>query len=280
MKKLIYVLLLVLGILLIDTTQALIFNNPPLIGIETRGMKKEGVLVDTYLCKEHKNHTVFKGVKFSCHVMDYVLVDKTKEIDGIACDSALYNFYEDDNYIYYWDCCKDEYMVVRYVSGAEITIGEALKSHYFDIQELDAAGIQYVKYEKQKEQLKSPPDLYLYLDGDSYKAKALIGSHSWSVNKGILTEVVEADSLHPSQMTYHDNNILKYNNATIHIESVNALISSVNIYDINKTDEIKKINYTNISIMLGYLKKGDYALEIIAEYTQGTVCYGVKIRVE
>ena len=76
------------------------------------------------------------------------LVDKTKEIKGFACDSALEGFYADDDYTYYWSCIKNDYMVVKYNSGYEETISVALKNGAIKISDLDRFNISYIKEEK------------------------------------------------------------------------------------------------------------------------------------
>lgn len=64
MKKALKITLIVLSvliaILLLDTMQALMFNNCPIIGIETKGMVKNGILVNTYHCGNGKNITKFR----------------------------------------------------------------------------------------------------------------------------------------------------------------------------------------------------------------------------
>ena len=106
----------IVGIILLDSMQALIFDNNPILGIQTRGMKKVGILVDTFHCGNGKHDTVIKGFSHSCAIIDdnYILVDKTKEVNDFACAEALESFYEDDNYTYYWSCIKNTLMVVRY----------------------------------------------------------------------------------------------------------------------------------------------------------------------
>ena len=49
----------VIGIILLDTIQALVFNNNPIIGTEMWCKKKSGIIVDTYHCNG-KNITKFK----------------------------------------------------------------------------------------------------------------------------------------------------------------------------------------------------------------------------
>ena len=154
MKKIVKNVLIVMGvivcIILLDSMQALIFDNNPVIGIQTRGMKKVGILVDTFHCGNGKHDTVIKGFSHSCAIIDdnYILVDKTKEVNDFACDSALESFYEDDNYTYYWSCIKNTLMVVRYSDCNEETISDALKSKHIEIGDLDKFEIDYIKYEK------------------------------------------------------------------------------------------------------------------------------------
>lgn len=150
LKNVLIVIGVIVGIILLDSMQALIFDNNPVIGIQTRGMKKVGILVDTFHCGNGKHDTVIKGFSHSCAIIDdnYILVDKTKEVNDFACDSALESFYEDDNYTYYWSCIKNTLMVVRYSDGNEETISDALKSKHIEIGDLDKFEIDYIKYEK------------------------------------------------------------------------------------------------------------------------------------
>ena len=154
MKKILKNVLIVIGvivcIILLDSMQALIFDNNPVIGIQTRGMKKVGILVDTFHCGNGKHDTVIKGFSHSCAIIDdnYILVDKTKEVKDFACAEALESFYEDDNYTYYWSCIKNTLMVVRYSDGNEETISDALKSKHIEIGDLNKFEIDYIKYEK------------------------------------------------------------------------------------------------------------------------------------
>ena len=54
------IVVITIGIIILDTIQALVFNNNPLIGIETKEMKKEGILVTNYHCGNGKGITRFK----------------------------------------------------------------------------------------------------------------------------------------------------------------------------------------------------------------------------
>ena len=76
------ILITITVIILLDSIQALVFDNNPIIGIQTRNMKKVGILVDTHHCGNGKHDTVIKGFSYSCNYEGgkYTLVDETKKI--------------------------------------------------------------------------------------------------------------------------------------------------------------------------------------------------------
>ena len=144
MKKILIVLGIIIGIILLDSIQALAFDNNPIIGIQTKNMKKVGILVETHHCGNGKRDTVIKGFSYSCSYSynggEYTLVD-----NSYICASTKEEFYRDENYIYYWECIKSYDMLVKYDNGFEETIGEALKQGHINIQDLDKFEISYIK---------------------------------------------------------------------------------------------------------------------------------------
>ena len=70
MKKSLKIVLIIvstlIGIILVDSIQALAFNNNILVGIETKCMIKKGILVNTYHCGNEKNISKFKLFNSSC----------------------------------------------------------------------------------------------------------------------------------------------------------------------------------------------------------------------
>lgn len=155
LKIIIITLVVIVLVILIDTIQALVFNNSPILKIKEHyngGMlycKDVGMLVDTYHCVSGKKHTVVKGASYSCSFSnDYVIVDTTKEIKDFSCAEALEEIYEDTNYTYYLTCMKSQYIKVRYDDGNEISIVPALNMGYVEIGDLDKFEISYIKYEK------------------------------------------------------------------------------------------------------------------------------------
>lgn len=60
LKIFLIVIGVVVGIILLDTMQALLFNNNPVIGIQTKCRSKQGIFVTTYHCENGKNITKLK----------------------------------------------------------------------------------------------------------------------------------------------------------------------------------------------------------------------------
>lgn len=76
---------------------------------------------------------------------NYIIVDKTQEQTELSCNDVLEKFYTDANYSYYWNCGKDNYVVVRYKDGKEITVSDSLKNNTITISDLDRFNINYIK---------------------------------------------------------------------------------------------------------------------------------------
>ena len=154
-KTIIIIILVIFGVLIIDTAQALIFNNSPIIKIRENYnggnlyCKDKGILVDTYTCGNGKKYTTFKGGSYTCSVYsDYVIVDTTKDMKDFACAEALEEIYKDSQYTYYLPCMKSKYIKVRYNGGQETTLEDALKRGIVQIGDLDKFEIDYIKYAK------------------------------------------------------------------------------------------------------------------------------------
>lgn len=156
MKKYIKIVLIIIGVILLDSIQALVFDNNPIIKIKEYynggdlNSKSKGVIVDTINCSNGKKDAIIKGFSYSCSYNsdNYILVDKTKNIKDFSCAEAFESFYEDESYMYYWNCMKNKYMVVQYDDGHEETISQALQKGTIEIQILDKFYIDYIKEEK------------------------------------------------------------------------------------------------------------------------------------
>lgn len=87
-KILIIVLGVLIGVVLIDSFQAKVFNNKPILRLtkDVNGgylnKKNIGVLVDNYVCNDGEVKTVFKWEKYACIKEEekYVRIDKKSDV--------------------------------------------------------------------------------------------------------------------------------------------------------------------------------------------------------
>lgn len=159
MNKIIKFLLIVICsfIIIIGFDLICIFTiNRPILAIQARTpYTYTGLFYNTYNCPEYSMPQIkLKSTKFSCAVGSnnfgkvINIIDKTKNIDNFVCAEALEEFYQDDNYIYYWNCIKNNYIVVKYEDGSSELVSDALINGSITINELDNFNIKYIKYEK------------------------------------------------------------------------------------------------------------------------------------
>lgn len=154
LKVLLWIICGIIILFLIDILFIFIFNKP-LFGIKEKNSESDiiyrGLLYDTVICnKSTDTKIILKGFSYSCSYNggNYILLDKTKEIDDFVCAEALESFYEDEFYTYYWNCLKNKYMIVKYDDGTEESISNALKQKHIDIEVLNKFDIYYIKHEK------------------------------------------------------------------------------------------------------------------------------------
>ena len=160
-----YILIAVFSIIIliiIDISQALIFQNSPVLKIRehfnggTLYYKDKGLITYTYNCIGEKRKTVLKWEKYSCPLKEttFEIIDESKNIKDFTCAEALEEIYRDDEYIYFLSCMKSKYIKVNYSPNHfSENITTALKEGRVKISDLDIFKIDYIKKEISKEQL-------------------------------------------------------------------------------------------------------------------------------
>lgn len=175
MKKTVKITLITVGVLflvlLIDTAQALAFDNSPLLKIREyyNGgdlyYKDKGLLVDTYCRTNGNEDTVIKWFGYSIsdinrdeeykntEPMESNLVvdicDRAEE-EKIPCDTALEKFFEDEYYGYYFSVIKSQHVIVTYQNGETEDVVSALNSGKISISDLNEFGIRFQVRSKTK----------------------------------------------------------------------------------------------------------------------------------
>lgn len=160
-----YVLLVILTLfflIVIDSSQALIFQKSPVLKIRehfdggTLYYKDKGLITYTYNCIGEKTKTLLKWEKYSCPSKEstFEIIDESKEIKNFVCSEVIEEIYRDDKYIYFLTCMKSEYIKVKYSPNHfSENIKTALREGRVKISDLDIFKIEYIKKEINKEQI-------------------------------------------------------------------------------------------------------------------------------
>ena len=67
---------------------------------------------------------------------------------SITCNTALEQFYEDKEYIYYFPCEKSKYVIVIYSNGYQETVKSSLEYGDITIEDLEKNNIEFIKQKK------------------------------------------------------------------------------------------------------------------------------------
>lgn len=160
-KKLFYWIIGLFGLILmvIGADLFCIFTRfKPLLAIQNEGGNVyKGIFYDTYLCSEYSVPQVkLKGTKFSCLAFETIelgdvvdIIDTSNENNEFGCAEVLEEFFEDNEMIYYFECEKSDYVIVRYESGYEEPLKDALKYGTITIEDLNRFSIDYLQYKKE-----------------------------------------------------------------------------------------------------------------------------------
>ena len=147
MKKSLKIILIVLGVLVgivvLDTLQAKIFDNSPLLKIRdnldggTIYYIDKGIFVNHYNCNNNEKVTTWKDAKFACSIkesnteeFDFYLSKNDESIDSIRFNDY---FTFNDRKIYLADNIKEFYVVdgktmnlKSFISNADITMDDSV----------------------------------------------------------------------------------------------------------------------------------------------------------
>ncbi|MFR5856958.1 MAG: hypothetical protein ACLUFU_04010 [Bacilli bacterium] len=262
LKITLIILGIIIGIIVLDTIQALIFDNSPIIKIRENNDGSstdyidKGIFVNHYYCVNKEEKTVFKNVKYTCPIIENndlkikEIVDKTKDIKDFTCAEALESFYEDENYIYYWNCIKNEYMIVIYEDGHEETIEEALNNKTITINDLDLYNIEYLKQNKSQD---NENNIVLCLN-------SLLGGYI-SSEKDEIKEMKISDiiDINLTNVDYSFIGESEYGIYAILKTDDNSIIQELDKYFDQKYDSYQSVNYNEYRIY-AYNKINDFDL--------------------
>ena len=269
MKKLIKILSIITVVFIIVCFVDIMFilnMSKPIIVLKKDNYKYSGLLFNVYNCPENSASQIkAKWVKYSCAVSRQDLgkviniIDKTKNIEDFACAEVLESFYEDEANIYYYSCLKGKYIKVKYESGYEETVENALKYKTISISDLDKYHISYITSPKniisyielnKKEKCNEKDEIY-YKKGDIalytkcieeiyvtknnqkislkeyLKTSDNIRNSMGNITNLLKNEIVIRDG---GSKLYTDDGTKKYTNSNMHILVCNNIDGNKNIY--------------------------------------------------
>ena len=208
----------IIFIIIIDISQAIIFQNSPVLKIRehfdggTLYYKDKGLITYTYNCIGEKRKTVLKWEKYSCPLKEttFEIIDESKNIKDFICAEALEEIYRDDEYIYFLSCMKSEYIKVNYSPNHfSENIITALKEGRVKISDLDIFKIDYIKKEISKEQLEKEEQV---TDNKEEKKKEEQSKKEESNKKDNKTNNNKNNSNQNNNVNKNNNNNKKNNN--------------------------------------------------------------------
>lgn len=195
----------IIGIILLDSIQALIFDNNPLIGIETRSMKKSGILVDSHHCGNGKNVAVLKGSRYSCYKGDMVnisLQDVNDKINNYFANNIM------DINISYW-AIDDEKKVV--VVGM-MDISSENQNNFIHNVFSNCCGSKYIEYitENKMIEFKESIDIFdgkiININNNTITVEVLKDSKVLKKNDKVIVKINKSTDV-TNNFYFIDNNV-------------------------------------------------------------------------
>ena len=222
LKIIFVIVLIIVGIILIDSMQAIVFNNNPLIGIQTLCMKKEGILVDTYHCGNGRYVTKFRSFDSSCD-SELVCGENDKQ-EATGIDMRLIG------------CLENElggYLVTEQDNLIDILLTE--------IKNIDIEKIEYFRGVYASNH-KDNMYLMIYPKNGTYEAEVMNKFSDYFSNKFSTYQTFESPLIPTIYIHTKDNNINIRditNKCIIKVnENKSKYIGSNTIRKLNSTDKI------------------------------------------
>ncbi len=238
------ILSFLIGIVLLDTLQAKIFNNSPLLKIrqyydeEKNYYIDKGLFVNHYYCSEKEEKTLFKKVKYSCPLQD------SQEIaDGI--DKELV------------ECIENElgaYLVTENDSLKEIPLSEIKKSDTLKIA-----------YYKGVQASNNQDNMYVlvYPKNGTYEFSVMKDFDKYFYEKFAIYQTYESP-LTPTIYIHSQNNDVDFKNILNKCHKVsNSNEESLPTKTVNNLKETTKIIIKNSDKTLGTIKDNKQIQEIL-----------------
>ena len=241
MKKWVKISLIIMGIvaviIVLDTIQALAFNNDPIIGMEMWCKKKSGILVDTYHCDGGKNITKLKDSTCSNEEM----CKETKNIDYIMSPKDIHDLINDyftkpevdlSNYAYSYVAEENNKVVVGLIDNSE-----EKQNKFIDNVFTVCCGEDYIRFIKEHKLIMFNESKEVFdakiieVNEETIMVKVLNSEGSFKVNEKVIVKT--PISINENNITYNVGDKVKITFNGIVLTSNPAQISAYSVEVIN-----------------------------------------------
>lgn len=241
MKRSIKIALIVIGIIIgiiaLDTIQALALNNDPIIGTKMWCKKKNGILVETYHCDDGRNITKLKDS--TCNSEE--ICKETKNIDYVMSPNDIYNLINDyftkpeadlSNYAYGYVDEESNKVVVGLIDASEEKQNEFIYNVF-----TNCCGSNYISFIKEHKliEFKKSKEIFdakiIEVSEEAIIVKVLNSNNSFKANDKVIVKTTT--SINKNDVTYSVGNKVRITFNGNVLESNPAQIGAYSIELIN-----------------------------------------------
>ena len=194
------------GIIILDTVQALAFNNNPILGTQTKCRSKNGLFVTTYHCNNGRNITKLKDSTCSFEEMcketkniDYVM--QIKDIDDLIIKYFSQGNVDISNYAYSYVDEKNNKIVVGLID-----VSEEKQNEFIDNVFTDCCGEDYIRFIKEHKLImfKESKEVFeakiIEVNAETIMVKISKSSGSFKTNDRVIVKI--PTSINETNVTY------------------------------------------------------------------------------
>ena len=214
MKKSLKITFIIVGtliiIVLLDTIQALAFNNEPIIGMEMWCKKKSGILVDTYHCDDGRNITKLKDSTCNIEEMCKEIIIKDYYIEPKDVHDQINDYFTKSevnlsNYAYSYVDEGNGIVIVGLIDNSEGKQNEFINTVFTDCYDSDEINFikkfHYIEFKESKEVFDAK---IIEVNEETIMVKVLNSNNSFKANDKVIAKTTT--SINKNNVTYSVGN--------------------------------------------------------------------------
>lgn len=197
-------------IVLLDTIQALVFNNNPIIGMEMWCKKKSGILVDTYHCDDGRNITKLKASTCNTEEMCKEIIIKDYYIEPKDVHDQINDYFTKSevnlsNYAYSYVDEENGIVIVGLIDNSEEKQNEFINDVFTNCCDSDYINFikkfHYIEFKESKEVFDAK---IIEVNEETIMVKVLNSNNSFKANDKLIVKTTT--SINKNNVTYSVGN--------------------------------------------------------------------------